>query len=144
LSLVYILCTVCLVPGSILTLGAGWAFQQAFNSTGIAILVGSISVFVGAWIGSILAFLLGRFVFREKSEDFAKKYRITKALDKAIQKEGLKVVLLLRLCPLVPFTFFNYIMGVTAVSFFDYAIGAIGMIPGTIVYVFVGTTVGSI
>lgn len=110
----------------------------------MAILIGTISVFTGAWIGSILAFLLGKYVFREKSEEFAQKYKVTKALDKAIQTEGLKVVLLLRLCPLVPFSYFNYVMGITAVSFFDYSIGGFGMIPGTIVYVFVGTTIGSI
>ena len=69
---------------------------------------------------------------------------MTKALDHAIKTEGLKVVILLRLCPLVPFTYFNYVMGITSVSFFDYAVGSIGMIPGTIVYVFVGTTIGSI
>ena len=54
------------------------------------------------------------------------------------------MVLLLRMCPLVPFTYFNYVMGITAVSFFDYAVGGFGMIPRTIVYVFVGTTIGSI
>lgn len=144
LVLVYIVCTVCLIPGSILTIGAGWAFQQAYNSTGIAILVGSIAVFLGAWCGSVLAFILGKYVFREKSESFAQKYKVMKALDKVIQNEGLKVVLLLRLCPLVPFSYFNYMMGITAVSFFDYAVGGLGMIPGTVVYVFVGTTIGSI
>lgn len=144
LALVYIVCTVCLIPGSILTIGAGWAFQQAYNSTGIAILVGSIAVFIGAWCGSILAFFLGKYVFREKSESFAQKYKVTKALDKVIRQEGLKVVLLLRLCPLVPFSYFNYAMGITAVSFFDYAVGGLGMIPGTVTYVFVGTTIGSI
>ena len=69
---------------------------------------------------------------------------MTKALDKAIRTEGLKVVILLRLCPLIPFTAFNYVMGVTAVSFFDYAVGGFGMIPGTIVYVSIGSTIGSI
>ena len=144
LILVYIVCTVCLIPGSVLTIGAGWAFQQAYNSTGIAILVGSFAVFVGAWTGSVLAFFLGKYVFREKSEQFAQKYKVTKALDKVIKNEGLKIVLLLRLCPLVPFSYFNYVMGITAVSFFDYAVGGLGMIPGTVVYVFVGTTIGSI
>ena len=35
-------------------------------------------------------------------------------------------------------------MGITAVSFYAYAVGGLGMIPGTVVYVFVGTTIGSI
>ena len=92
----------------------------------------------------MLAFILGKYVFRSKSEELAAKYRLLSALDKAFKTEGLKVVLLLRLCPLVPFTIFNYVMGITGVSFFDYAVGGLGMLPGTLVYVFVGTTIGSI
>ena len=103
-----------------------------------------MSVWIGAEIGSCIAFLLGKFVLRELSEGLASKYKVTKALDKAIRTEGLKFVLLLRLCPLVPFNAFNYAMGITAVSFFHFALGGVGMIPGTIVYVFVGTTLGSI
>ena len=144
LALVYVVCTVCLVPGSLLTLGAGWAFQQAYGSTGIAVLVGSVSVFVGAMIGLIIAFLLGRFVLRQCSEKFAMKYRVTKALDHAFRTEGLKVVALLRMCPLVPFTYFNYVMGITSVSFIDYSVGSLAILPGTITYVFIGTTIGSI
>ena len=83
-------------------------------------------------------------MFREKSEKFAQKFNILKALDKAIRTEGLKLILLLRLCPLIPFTAFNYVIGITSVKFLDYAIGGFGMIPGTIVYVFIGTTIGSI
>ena len=64
LALVYILATVCFIPGSILTLGAGWAFQQAYQSTLTAVVIGTIAVFIGAWIGSVLAFILGRYVFR--------------------------------------------------------------------------------
>ena len=65
-------------------MGAGWAFQQAYDNTGVAIAVGSLSVFVGAEIGSILAFLLGKYVFREKSEELAQKFKVTKALETAI------------------------------------------------------------
>ena len=45
---------------------------------------------------------------------------------------------------MVPFTYFNYIAGATSITLFDFAVGGIGMIPGTIAYVFVGTTIGSI
>ena len=144
LLVAYIIATVAFIPGTILTLGAGWAFQQAYQSTWIAVLVGSLSVWIGAEIGSCAAFLLGKFVLRDLSERLAAKYKVTKALDQAIQTEGLKLVLMLRLCPLVPFNAFNYAMGITAVKFWDYAIGGIGMIPGTVLYVFVGTTLGSI
>ena len=107
-------------------------------------LVGSLSVWIGAEIGSCIAFLLGKFVLRDLSERLASKYKVGKAIDYAIRQEGLKVVLMLRLCPLVPFNAFNYAIGITAVKFWDFAIGGIGMIPATVLYVFVGTTLGSI
>ena len=144
LALIYIVATLIFLPGSLLTLGAGVALQAAFENTGLAILIGTIGVWVGAWIGSNLAMLLGRYLFRDSAASLAKKYRVINAIDKVLEKEGLKFTLLLRLCPLIPFNAFNYIMGVTSVTFKSYAIGGIGMIPGTIVYVFVGTTIGNI
>jgi len=74
----------------------------------------------------------------------AEKYAIVGALDKAMETEGLKFTFLLRLCPLVPYNAFNYMMGITGVKFWDYAIGGFGMIPGTVVYIFIGTTVSNI
>ena len=88
--------------------------------------------------------LLGRYLFRGSTAKLAEKYRLMNAIDKVLENEGLKFTLLLRLCPLIPFNAFNYIMGVTSVKFKDYALGGLGMIPGTIVYVFVGTTIGNI
>ena len=88
--------------------------------------------------------LLGRFVFKEWVEKQAEKYPIIKAIDKAIENEGLKLTLLLRLSPLIPFNMFNYLMGITGVKFKDYCIGSCGMIPGTLVYVFIGTSIASI
>ena len=78
------------------------------------------------------------------SAKLASKYKITKALDHAIKTEGLKFVFLLRMCPLVPYNAFNYLMGLTKVSLFDYSMGSFGMLPATVVYVFIGTTVGSL
>ena len=74
----------------------------------------------------------------------AEKHAIVGALDKAMETEGLKFTFLLRLCPLVPYNAFNYMMGITGVKFWDYAIGGFGMIPGTVVYIFIGTTVSNI
>ena len=144
LSLIYIVATLFFLPGSLLTLGAGVALQAALENTALAILVGTIGIFVGAWIGSNLAMILGRYLFRDSTKKLAQKYRLINAIDKALEKEGLKFTFLLRLCPLIPFNAFNYIMGITSVTFKAYAIGGFGMIPGTIVYIFVGTTIGNI
>jgi uncharacterized membrane protein YdjX (TVP38/TMEM64 family) len=66
------------------------------------------------------------------------------AIDKAIHSEGLKLVLLLRLCPVLPFNALNYMLGITSVKARDYIIGMVGMLPGTLVYVFIGTTISDI
>ena len=88
--------------------------------------------------------LLGRYLFRSSAAKMAEKYRVIKAIDKVMEAEGLKFTFLLRLCPLIPFNAFNYVMGITSVRFKAYALAGFGMIPGTIVYVFVGTTIGNI
>jgi uncharacterized membrane protein YdjX (TVP38/TMEM64 family) len=61
-----------------------------------------------------------------------------------MQTEGLKVTFLLRLCPLIPFNAFNYIMGLTKVTFKAYVLATFGILPGTIVFVYLGTTIANI
>ena len=77
--------------------------------------VGFLSVWVGASIGATIAMILGRFVFKEYVQKLSEKYPTIKALDKAIDSEGLKLILLLRLCPLIPFNAMNYLMGITSI-----------------------------
>ncbi|CAM9145808.1 unnamed protein product [Pylaiella littoralis] len=136
---VYIFTTVCFIPGSLLTLGAGLVFGRALG-TGLGVVVGSLAVLVGATIGAILAFLLGRFVLQQQAQGLFNKFKVLTAVNRAIQSQGLKLVILLRLSPVVPFSAFNYVMGVTAVKFRDYALGCVGFIPGTVAFVFIGTT----
>ena len=144
LTLIYIVTTVIFIPGSLLAFGAGWVFKQTYDSLWKALLVGTTSVWLGAWLGSFLAFLLGRFVFKSLSERLAAKYMVTKALDRAIQTEGLKFVFLLRLCAVVPFNVLNYALAMTSISLFDYLVGGIGMLPVVMMDVFIGTTLGSL
>jgi len=63
--MIYIVSTIFFVPGSFLTIGAGFAFATAYNSVTYGVIFGSLSVFVGASIGSIISFLLGRYFFRD-------------------------------------------------------------------------------
>ncbi len=133
--IIYILATVAFFPGSILTLGAGVVF---------GLVLGSFYVFIGATIGATVAFLVGRYLARgwvaEKIQGNSK----FQAIDEAVGREGLKIVLLTRLSPIFPFNLLNYAYGVTGVSLKDYLLGCAGMIPGTIMYVYIGSLAGSL
>ena len=133
--IIYIIATVAFLPGSILTLGGGVLF---------GVFQGSIYVFLGATIGATLAFLVGRYLARGWiSQKIAGNQKFS-AIDKAVGKDGLKIVLLTRLSPIFPFNLLNYGLGVTGVSLKDYVLGSVGMIPGTIMYVYIGSLAGSI
>lgn len=86
----------------------------------------SLSVWIGAQFGSLIALLLGRYVFRATFENKIKKYPKFSALDKALEKDGLKLTFLLRLSPLIPFNIFNYFMGVTKIKPLPYMVGGLG------------------
>lgn len=140
---VYFAATVLLIPASILTLGAGFVFAAAFGLGG-GIILGILSVFIGACLGAITSFLLGHYLLRDCVHRLTKKYTIFEALDAALQQNGLKIFLLLRLSPIIPFNAINYIGGVSAVSFRDYVLALFGMLPGTILYIFFCASAGSL
>ena len=133
--IIYILATVAFFPGSILTLGAGVVF---------GVVLGSFYVFIGASIGATAAFLVGRYLARGWVAEKIQGNNKFQAIDEAVGKEGLKIVLLTRLSPIFPFTLLNYAYGVTGVSLKDYLLGCAGMIPGTIMYVYIGSLAGSL
>jgi len=130
LIVIYIVACVVLAPASVLTLGAGAVF---------GVVQGTIAVFIGATLGSCAAFLVGRYLARDwVSAKVAGNARFA-AIDRAVSREGLKIVVLTRLSPAFPFNLLNYAYGLTGVSFRDYAIGSLGMLPGTIMYVYFGS-----
>ncbi|QUS62321.1 TVP38/TMEM64 family protein [Synechocystis sp. PCC 7339] len=133
--LLYVVATVAFLPGSILTLGAGVVF---------GVVLGSVYVFVGATLGATGAFLVGRYLARGWVAKKIAGNQKFKAIDEAVGREGLKIVILTRLSPVFPFNLLNYGYGITGVSLKDYVVGSLGMIPGTIMYVYIGSLAGSL
>lgn len=128
---VYAVATVLFLPGWIFTVGAGIAF---------GLLWGTVAAICGATLGATLAFLTARYLARGAvSKRFARNKKFT-AIDKAIGKQGWKMVGLLRLSPIIPFNLSNYLYGLTAIKLAPYlAATFVGMLPGTLLYVYLGT-----
>lgn len=130
-SCVYIVTTILLLPGAILTVGAGFVFGLGW---------GFLAVSVGSTIGASLAFLIGRFLAREKIEAATENKPKFRSVDHAIGQRGARLIFLLRLSPLIPFNLSNYFYGLTAVRFWPYVLASwIGMMPGTLLYVYLGS-----
>ena len=128
---VYALGTVLLAPGSVLTIGAGFAF---------GLWKGFIAVSAGSTLGAALAFLVARYIARERVVAIAQRNEKFREIDSAIAKQGAKLIFLLRLSPVIPFNLSNYLYGLTGVKFWPYVLASwIGMMPGTFLYVYIGT-----
>ncbi|MGB7327450.1 MAG: TVP38/TMEM64 family protein [Rubripirellula sp.] len=135
LVLLYIVATVLFVPGTILTLVAGAVFGLG---------IGTVVVSIGSTIGASFAFLIARYVARDKVVELAKGSRRFDAIDRAIGEGGWKIVGLLRLSPAIPFNLQNYLYGLTPVRFWPYvATSWVAMLPGTFLYVYLGHITGA-
>lgn len=127
---VYVLATVLFAPGLPLTLAAGalWGVWQ-----------GTAIVSVASTLGATSAFVVGRHLARDWVEQRIADSKRFGAIDRAVKKGGMKVVLLVRLSPIVPFNLLNYALGLTGVRPRNYVLGSwIGMLPGTLMYVYFG------
>ncbi|CAN5193570.1 hypothetical protein BH20GEM2_BH20GEM2_19780 [soil metagenome] len=129
----YALATVFFIPGALMTLAAGAIF---------GLVEGTLYTIVAATLGACAAFLVSRYLARDSVERRLAVDERFEKVDKAIRGEGLKVIFLLRLSPIFPFVFLNYALGLTAVRFRDYAFACLGMLPGTLLYVYYGKAAG--
>ena len=131
LILAYIVACVFFIPGSALTLGAGALF---------GVIRGSILVSIASTLGATVAFIVGRYLARDwvaRKIEGSPKFS---AIDIAVGREGWKIVGLTRLSPIFPFNLLNYAYGLTNLRLRDYVLASwIGMMPGTVMYVYIGS-----
>jgi uncharacterized membrane protein YdjX (TVP38/TMEM64 family) len=130
----YVIATVVLAPGWILTMGSGILFGLAG---------GTLYTLIGATLGSSAAFLIARYAARGVVERKIAGNPKFAAIDRAVGREGWKIVALLRLSPVVPFNLLNYALGLTRVRFLHYVAASVAMLPGTLLYVYYGKAIGS-
>jgi uncharacterized membrane protein YdjX (TVP38/TMEM64 family) len=131
----YVLACILFLPASLLTIGAGFIFGPV---------VGIPAVSIGSTLGAGAAFLLSRSLVRDWVSRAVAQRPEFQTLDKAVAKEGFKVVLLTRLSPVLPFNLLNFALGLTTVSFRGYLVASwIGMLPGAVLYIYIGSTIKS-
>jgi uncharacterized membrane protein YdjX (TVP38/TMEM64 family) len=95
---------------------------------------------LGGNIGGLLACTLGRTLMRSRVEEWARQHPNFAAVDRAISENGFKIVLLIRFSPLFPFALTNYLLGITRVPLWKFALGTLlGMPPITCIVVYLGT-----
>jgi uncharacterized membrane protein YdjX (TVP38/TMEM64 family) len=136
--------TMLFIPGILLAIGGGFAFSNAFG-LGVGILVGTVAVFIGFATGAIVSFLLGRFLLRDCVSGLTKRFSILEALDNAFEEKGFRIMVLLRLSPLIyAAPALNYGAGGTSISFKDYTLAMWAIIPCTVFFVFLGASAGSL
>lgn len=140
----YIAATVFLLPGSALTIGTGVIFVPIYGPL-LGVLYGTLTVSLASTTGACLAFLLGRTVARDWIARKVEGRPKFQAIDRAGGDKGFRIVLLTRLSPVFPFVLLNYAFGLTKVKFWKYALASwIGMLPGTVMYVYIGSTLSSL
>ncbi len=132
----YAAATVLMIPGALITMLAGVVYGPW---------LGTAVVSPASVLGASCAFLLGRFAFRPAVERKMAGSRRFEALQTAMRREGFKILVLVRLSPVFPYSLVNYAFGITPLSLRAYAFGSwIAMLPGTFLYVYLGATVGDL
>ena len=131
----YAAAVVAFVPGSVLTLAGGALF---------GLFEGVLYVFTAAVLGSTASFLIARHLARDAIAKRIEGDARFAAIDRAVGEEGRKIVFLLRLSPVFPFNLLNFALGLTRVRLADYLVASIGMLPGTLLYVYLGKLGGDV
>jgi len=128
--ILYILIVILILPASWLSLLSGFLYGPY---------VGSLIVFLAASIGASIAFFISKGFLSFELKKIINRFPKLNVLEEIVQKGGLKLIILARLSPIFPFSILNYFYGLNNIKFRDFAIGLIGIIPGTFLYCSIGS-----
>ena len=127
---IYIFIVLLILPASWLSIAAGYLYGTY---------LGSAIVFISAFIGASISFFISKRFLSKKVLEMINKYPKLSLLENIIQKGGLKLIVLTRLSPLFPFSILNYFYGLNNITYKDFSISLICIIPGTFLYCSVGS-----
>jgi len=129
-GIAYTIAEVLAIPAIPLTASAGYIFGPVEGTT---------VVLLSASIAASISFVIGRTLLRDYVEKTLQDFPKFAKIDKAIGKEGFKLMVLLRMSPVFPFALSNYLYGASSINFTAYFWGTLlGFAPGTIAYVCTG------
>ncbi len=129
-SLLYIIAIVFILPGSWLSLLAGFLYGP---------LLGTLIVFISAFLGASISFFLSKKLFYLRVQNIVKKFSKLSLLEKVINKGGLQLIILTRLSPLFPFSLLNYFYGINKISYKNFSISLFCILPGSYLYCSLGS-----
>ena len=132
---IYILIVLLILPASWLSLLSGFLYGSY---------LGSGIVFISASLGASVAFFISKSFFAKKIKTFLNRYPKLRVMEQVVEKGGLKLIFLARLSPIFPFSILNYFYGLNNVKFKDFALGLLGIIPGTFLYCSIGSLAKSL
>lgn len=118
-----------ILPASLIAIMAGATF-----GLGWGIVISATATMLGGW----LAFLLSRSVLRRFIERFVRRHAAFAKLDQGMTQEGWRLVMLLRVSPVMPFAMTSYGLGLTRISQRDFLLGTVATLPALIGYVAIG------
>lgn len=133
--LAYITAAVTLAPAFLLTFAAGAVF---------GLWRGTLLVYVGAVLGSSAVFAIASPLSRSRFLRWLDRDPRVAAVRSAVVGEGVWVMFLLRLSPVVPFVLLNYALALSGVRFRDFLIASVGMLPAIVMYVYYGKVAGDV
>uniref|UniRef100_A0A0G4GSW4 VTT domain-containing protein n=1 Tax=Chromera velia CCMP2878 TaxID=1169474 RepID=A0A0G4GSW4_9ALVE len=138
---IYIVACVVFIPGALLTMSGAALFAHVFGFTR-GMLIAFAAVFISAWIAAQILFLLGRYTCGTWLEKLRRRRPRVAAVDAAIRKDPITLIVLMRLSPVIPFSLLNFVLGGSSVRWVDFAVATLAIAPGTLGYVYVGAVTG--